>query len=124
MPMSSEPSMPPGDGRRFLPRHWQVRPGTWDSLIFFEIVIGNEYDLPSTFAPSDVVVDIGAHTGSFAWACLVRGAGLVHCYEVDEDNFALLEQNLLPFDGAVNARNAAGWSSDNDTSLVYVPPLQ
>jgi FkbM family methyltransferase len=88
--------------------------------MFIAVVLNNEYGLPEGFASDDVIVDCGAHTGTFSWACLVRGAGCVHAYEVDEENFALLRTNLAPFNGRVSVEHAAVWrSDDDDPHLMY-----
>lgn len=94
------------------PPHWRDREGTWDRRIFKEVVQDDEYGLPASFSPLDVVMDIGAHLGSFSWACLTRGAGLIFAYEVDCENFQLLEWNLRNHGHAVYARNVAIWRSD------------
>src|SRR5215217_6544055 len=41
------------------------RPDTMDDAIFREVVQGNEYRLPEKIRDDDIVVDIGAHIGSF-----------------------------------------------------------
>jgi hypothetical protein len=45
---------------------WTFRPGTMDRMIFNGVVLHEEYRLPPCFAPADVVIDVGAHIGSFA----------------------------------------------------------
>ncbi len=74
-----------------------TREGTQDDLIVSQVLHENQYDLPSSFAEEDVILDFGAHIGSFAAACLQRGAGKVICYEPDPDNFELLRRNLSSF---------------------------
>jgi FkbM family methyltransferase len=76
------------------PSHWNFRPGTWDRDIYDCVVRDNEYRLPASFGPNDVIVDIGAHIGSFSHACLIRGAGKVVSVEPNPGNFALLMGNL------------------------------
>ena len=45
--------------------------------------------------PADIVVDIGAHIGSFAVACGMRTiSGAVFAYEPCPDNYRLLEENV------------------------------
>ena len=45
--------------------------------------------------PGMVVIDIGAHIGFFSriFSSLVGNSGIVHCFEADLDNFALLHKN-------------------------------
>jgi FkbM family methyltransferase len=70
-----------------------VRWGTQDVLMAQEVIDQNEYRLPLQFDPKDRIIDIGAHIGGFAWACLKRGAQLIECYEPDLDNYNLLRIN-------------------------------
>ncbi len=57
------------------PRHWRLRPETIDRRVFRQVVVYNEYQLPSRFGPGDVVLDVGAHIGSFALAAPSAGPG-------------------------------------------------
>jgi FkbM family methyltransferase len=101
------------------PRHWQLRPGTIDGRIFRDVVAFNEYGLPRHFNPGDVVVDVGAHVGSFAYAALRRGAGRVYCCEANAQNFQLLWHNLRPYQDRVLLQRAAVWRSDTNTPTLY-----
>jgi hypothetical protein len=84
-----------------LPPHWVLRPGTTDRQAAEHAIVRNEYDLPAHFERDDVVLDLGAQTGAFAYAALSRGAGAVHCYESRADNVKLLRRNLQIFPGRV-----------------------
>ncbi|MFO0843735.1 MAG: FkbM family methyltransferase [Gemmataceae bacterium] len=97
---------------RHLPRHWRLRRRTLDGRIARQVVIANEYRLPDRFEEGAVVLDVGAHIGSFALAALRRGAAVVHCVEPDAENFALLAHNLSPYADRVRLRHAAAWRSD------------
>jgi FkbM family methyltransferase len=97
---------------RHKPRHWRLRPGTIDRRLFREVVIHNDYDLPPRFDPTDVIVDVGGHIGSFTYAVLKRGAGTVYCCEADADNFRLLRHNLRPYGDRVRLLPWAVWRSD------------
>jgi len=101
------------------PRHWQMRPGTVDRRVFRTVVMGNEYQLPARFGPEDVVLDVGAHTGSFACAVLRRGAGTVYCCEADEATFRLLKDNLEPYGERARPVHGAVWKSDARSPLVH-----
>lgn len=70
------------------------RARTSDGNIFISCVAMNEYRLADSFEPNSLIVDIGAHVGCFAHACITRGAGRVMCFEPDPDNYALLRQHL------------------------------
>ena len=67
----------------------------YDKFIYESIVYRDEYGLVGTrFAPSDVIVDIGAHIGIFSYLCYLRGARYIWGYEVDAENYRFLENNL------------------------------
>lgn len=70
----------------------RIRPGTWDARIVESVLVMNEYGLPPTME-GQTVLDIGAHIGSFAVACMRRNAKLVVCYEPEPENYILLEAN-------------------------------
>jgi hypothetical protein len=55
---------------------WSFRPGTLDRLIFDSVVAHNEYRLPERFEPPDVVVDVGGHIGTFAYAVARRASSM------------------------------------------------
>jgi FkbM family methyltransferase len=90
-------------------RHFAFRPDTWDREIWQQITLKNEYGLPRHFDRADVIVDIGAHIGSFAHACLRRGAGRVVCCEPDPGNLDLLRKNLARWGDRVHVVPAAVW---------------
>lgn len=100
---------PVGSGPLAMPPWWAHRPGTWDSQIFDNICGDNEYGLASRLPPDAVVIDVGAHVGSFAFACLRRGAARVHAYEPAPANFALLSVNLGRMGDRAVAVNRAIW---------------
>ena len=91
---------------------FHTRPGTIDPNIFREVVLENEYRLPERFAADDLIIDVGAHVGSFSTACLLRGAGRVVAFEPFPANHALLGVNLARFGPRGEARRAAVWRSD------------
>ena len=81
-----------------------MRPWTDDTLVIREAE-ANEYRLPPRMDGWNVL-DIGAHIGAFARACVERGAARVLAYEPDPANHALLARNLAGLVG-VEARRAA-----------------
>ncbi len=99
-----------------LAEPFHTRPGTLDPNIYHEVVIANEYRLPSTFDAEDIVIDVGAHIGSFATACLLRGAGHVVAFEPVPANYAVLHVNLARFGNRVQTQRAAVWRSDAQPS--------
>ncbi len=88
-------------------RTFLSRACTQDELAIQEVYYQNTYRLPDKLSSSDVVLDLGAHIGSFAISCLERGCGRVLCYEPDPDNFKLLEKNLEEFRDRVQLYNLA-----------------
>ena len=91
-------------------------------MIFNGVVALNEYQLPARFTPHDVVVDIGAHIGAFAYAVLQRGCEHVYSIEPDPANCALAAEHLRPYvdKGFVQLRQQAVWRSDpNDDELRF-----
>lgn len=96
------------------PPAWYVVRDAFDAVAW-ESINGpkNEYRLPLTFSASDTIVDVGAHVGAFAIACLQRGAGHVVCIEPDAGNLAALRQHLgrYPAD-RVTILPVAAWRSD------------
>ncbi len=71
----------------------RIRPNTWDGFIAQKVLVDNEYALPATLKDR-VILDIGAHIGSFVLACQKRHAKKVVCYEPDPENFSILEHNI------------------------------
>ena len=98
------------------------RPGTADALIFDLVRNQNEYQLPPTLKPDDVVIDIGTHIGSFCLAALERGSHRVHGYEVDGVNYRQAADNLRPFGSRVTLVNKAVWRSDTPVDHLYFCP--
>jgi FkbM family methyltransferase len=91
-------------------------------MIFNGVVALDEYRLPERFEPDDVVVDVGAHIGSFAYAVVLRGGKHVWSIEPDRANCASAAEHLRPYvdDGYVRLMQAAVWRSDpNDDELRF-----
>jgi FkbM family methyltransferase len=60
-----------------------------------EIYLDRAYDVPGVdFATCGSVLDLGANVGIFALYVASRSKAVVHCFEPESSNFALLEQNL------------------------------
>lgn len=82
------------------------RQNTCDAAVWGNVADRNEYRLPRRFQPEDVIVDVGAHIGSFAWACHLRGSRHISAFEPDAANFALARRNLRGLPG-IRLRPAA-----------------
>ena len=97
-----------------------LRGRTCDSDIFNTVVNENKYGLPERFRSTDVVIDVGAHIGSFAYACSKRGARTIIAFEPDRENFKLARSNLEPLGPRVRVYEKAIWRSDrHPTSLIH-----
>ena len=91
---------------------FSLRPGTADDVIYDQVVRQNEYRAPDRFAPDSVVVDIGAHVGSFSYLALTRGAASVVAYEPESSNHRCAVDNLASFGSRAQVKRAAVWRSD------------
>jgi FkbM family methyltransferase len=100
---------------------WRFRPGTLDKAIFNGVVVFNEYQLPERFAPHEIVIDVGAHIGSFAQAAVSRGCENVYSIEPDHTNCEIAEENLRPYieKGYVRLVCGAAWRSDPNEDELY-----
>lgn len=101
---------------------WKFRNNSLDQAIFNDVVVFNEYQLPLSFAPEEIVIDVGAHTGAFGYAALTRGCEHVYCIEPDPMNCELAAENLSEYLalGYVEMTRGAAWRSDpNDDELRF-----
>lgn len=97
------------------------RSNTNDRDIYQQVVEDNEYRLPSRFDKKDIILDVGAHIGSFSYACLIRGAGKVIAFEPDPENYEALCHNLSSFikEEKLVVYNKAVFRSDT-SSVLYL----
>jgi|GEM_PF-758276 FkbM family methyltransferase len=64
-------------------------------VILEDVAMWDAYGIaPLTFAPEDVILDIGAHVGIFSYLCYQRGARNIHAYEAEVKNFERLAQSV------------------------------
>lgn len=100
---------------------FSFRPGTTDSSIYTQVLEHNEYRLPRCYRPNDVIIDIGAHIGSFSLAVLQRGATKVFAFEADPENCKCASENLKTFleHRQVYLSNRAVWRSDTESEAVF-----
>lgn len=94
-----------------------MRGDTQDYLVWASVFRDNEYKLPDKFNDGDVIVDVGAHIGMFALACLERGAGKVVCFEPEKNNFRILAANLKPYGDRAECHQLAVWKSGGDEQV-------
>lgn len=95
------------------------RKGTSDRAIFLSVAAGNEYRLPESFAPDDIVIDIGMHIGGFCFAALMRGCANVHGFEAESENFDLAVRNLQGFGERIHLYHKAVWRSDRMGDTLF-----
>jgi FkbM family methyltransferase len=95
----------------------EFRNGSLDQAIFNDVVGRNEYRLPERFAAGDIVIDVGAHIGSFAQAVLARGCENVTGIEPDGANFEIAADYLRPHveSGRLRLVRGAAWRSDRNS---------
>lgn len=94
------------------PDWFTLREGTSDRWVYDEVVGRNDYGLVGPHLAGRAVLDVGAHVGCFALAAHTRGAAVVHCYEADPENAAVLRENAGHMPGVevlpVPVRGACG----------------
>lgn len=97
------------------------RPQTLDFAIFSMVYFNNEYQLPARFITDDIIIDVGAHIGSFAFASLVRGAQHVISVEAHPENAQLAHHHLSDYieNGRLDLRWGAVWRSDHHNDSLY-----
>lgn len=94
------------------------RPGTCDAEVFSAINVWNEYRLPDSFDPDDIILDIGSHIGSFCHAVLERGCNHVHAFEAFSRNYECTVRNLAPYGDRVQVTHGAVWRSDRKVTRL------
>ena len=90
--------------------NFALRPNTSDAIIRQYIWEHNEYRIPDTLSSTDLIVDIGAHIGSFSHLCWQRGARQIFAFEPFPENFELCRSNLSST--SVTLANKAVWRLD------------
>ncbi|HVG34034.1 MAG TPA: FkbM family methyltransferase [Pyrinomonadaceae bacterium] len=100
-----------------------IRPETNDFNIFDSVVQHNEYGLPDRMESHDVLIDIGAHIGSFTYAALMRGAARVYAFEAHPINYVVAVRNLERFGDRAVCRELAVWRSDSEGEKLFNDPL-
>lgn len=80
------------DGITFL-----IRVFDWDDIVILhEVIVRKDYEKVFVLEKGDIVMDVGAHIGSFSVrsAKLVGSTGLIVAFEPDTNNFYLLKKNV------------------------------
>jgi FkbM family methyltransferase len=95
------------------------RPQSFDDWIYDEVYTQNIYEV-NEFGESDIVVDIGAHSGYFAKLCMDKGCKNIHCFEPEPDNFQCLVRNLSSY-SYCQAYQLAVYKEMGTASFCVVP---
>jgi len=90
--------------------NFKHRKGTSDWGVIQNTYLNNDYRLPNKFPVRAIVIDVGAHIGTFAVACAERGASKVISFEPDLENFYYLEENTGQYRNIVLCHHNAVWS--------------
>ena len=103
-------------------RHFEMGGDSIDRDIWMSVVSANEYSLPPAFHAGNVILDIGANVGQFAYACLRRSPGRVVSCEPYPDAVDKMRRNCGPWSENHDIRNVAVWRSDVDQKTVSLHP--
>jgi FkbM family methyltransferase len=101
---------------------FEFRPGTCDENVYRSVVELNEYRLPEKLDRHDIIIDVGAHIGSFTRACMDRGAGRIFAFEPNTMNCRQFEKNIFgnyPGYFGISLYPFAVWRSDTNRSVLY-----
>lgn len=99
------------------PDAFRFRPNTIDNVVFRHIVTENEYRIPTRLDPNSLIIDIGAHIGSFSYLCWCAGARFIEAFEADPDNADLARENLA--NTGITVVEKAVWRSDVDVDKLH-----
>lgn len=83
---------------------FKIRKGTWDENVIRAVAGNNEYKIKAK--RGDLVVDVGAHIGSFSIPAAKAGARVI-AYEPSKESFKLLVENAKLNGVEIDARNYA-----------------
>lgn len=90
-----------------------------DLLVFWQIIIANEYRCLDDVQDADLVIDCGANVGySAAFFAARHPRARIIAVEPDPRNFAVLEKNMAPYADRCDLLRTGVWS--RPTGLVFV----
>jgi FkbM family methyltransferase len=95
-----------------------ARVGSSDEPVWKDLFFKNEYRMPESLGPDDVVVDIGAHVGAFSFMSLYRNAGRCYAYEADPLACKIAAVNLHQFGKRSILRNRVVWGIPRKVNFV------
>jgi FkbM family methyltransferase len=102
-------------------RCFAIEPDRISRETWLDVLGRNEYLLAPTIPADAVVIDIGANSGAFSYACLRRGAGFVLAFEpgpVAE----LASKNCAEFGERFELIQRAVWRSDEPVESLSLAP--
>jgi FkbM family methyltransferase len=102
-------------------RCFAIEPDRISRETWLDVLGRNEYLLAPTIPTDAVVIDIGANSGAFSYACLRRGAGFVLAFEpgpVAE----LASKNCAEFGERFELIQRAVWRSDEPVESLSLAP--
>jgi FkbM family methyltransferase len=99
--------------------NFPLREGSDDLRILCEVVLDNVYQLPDSFQPDDLVIDIGTHIGCFGYAALMRGCRQLVGFEMLRTNYEVAVQNLSAYGSRVRIFHKAVWRSDRGGDRLF-----
>lgn len=97
---------------------FKFRTDTIDSYIFYKIIHDNEYKLQDDLSDK-IIVDIGAHIGSFSIAALQRNAAYVYAYEAHPENYELAKENISNVSSNFSIENLAVVGNNDENKVGY-----
>jgi FkbM family methyltransferase len=99
-----------------------LRAGTSDLEVFYDILCDKAYSYIERMNDVSFVIDCGANVGYFSALCLSMFPDCtVVAVEPDKENFRIMQRNLAPYSGRVNAINAGIWSHRTALAISTKP---
>ena len=102
-------------------RMFDIEPDRISREVWLDVLTRNEYLLGPDIPADATVVDIGANSGAFSYACLRRGAGKVVAFEpgpvADK-----CQENCSEFAGRFELVRRAVWRSDEPVQELKLAP--
>lgn len=102
---------------RALRRFGPLNP--FERAILCTVLLEDEYRLTGRgpLQADDVVIDVGAHVGSFSYLCHRLGSRRIHAFECGPETFRRLRENLAGLSG-IQAEQRAVFRSDTRDELL------
>lgn len=86
---------------------------------WYSIAVENTFRLPETFAPDDVVIDVGSYIGALSVAAYRRGSRSVYAFEIDPWHTEISFVNLAEMRDGIAAYHAAVVRGDKGRARQY-----